>query len=364
MLNPTKRTILINVLGHLAGWVFFFSLIIGFISRSPNNEATILSKTLSASFLIFSSVFLFLFYLNYFVLIPQLYLRKKYLLYFFVMIVFFAGVYYLKPFDRLISMNPPPNEQPFREKREMGPPPQEQDKKPPHNRDINSIILFITVWSMSTAIPIIRQWRIAEKKAIEAEAEKANAELSFLKSQINPHFLFNTLNNIYSMAVTKNDNTAPSIMKLSNIMRYVTDEIGENYVPLESEVQCVKDYIDLQRLRLGKKTNVILEVKDDTKDEKIAPLLLMTFVENAFKYGISNHETSDIVIKISSEGNHIMFFCQNKVFDTKRNAERTGIGIKNARQRLQHLYPEKHILGIETENGLFTVRLTIETNFA
>ena len=91
--------------------------------------------------------------------------------------------------------------------------------------DITSIIFFITVWSLSTAIPVIRQWRLTRKECWKAEADRANAELSFLKSQVNPHFLFNTLNNIYSMAVTKNENTAPSIMKLSNIMRYVTDEV-------------------------------------------------------------------------------------------------------------------------------------------
>jgi LytS/YehU family sensor histidine kinase len=226
--------------------------------------------------------------------------------------------------------------------------------------DITSIILFITVWSFSTALCIIRQWRVTEQRALQAETDKVNAELSFLKSQVNPHFLFNTLNNIYSLAITNNENTASSIMKLSNIMRYVTDEAGQDFVPLEAEVECMKNYIDLQRMRLVATMNVSLSVKGNTIDKKIAPLLLMTFVENVFKYGISSHEPSDIVIKLSADEHNITFFCQNKLFETKRNMERTGIGIPNARKRLLHLYPNKHFLDIDEGNGMFTVQLTLQ----
>jgi LytS/YehU family sensor histidine kinase len=193
-----------------------------------------------------------------------------------------------------------------------------------------------------------------------AEAERANAELSFLKAQVNPHFLFNTLNNIYSLAVTGNENTGPSIMRLSNIMRYVTDEAGQDFVLMDSEVECMKDYIDLQKMRLGEKMNVEVSITGNTIDKKIAPLILMTFVENVFKYGISSHEASVIIIKLSANGDHISFFCQNKLFEIKRNTERTGIGINNARQRLQHLYPNRHFLDINTDNGLFTVQLTLQ----
>ncbi|HPG10257.1 MAG TPA: sensor histidine kinase [Chitinophagaceae bacterium] len=361
MLNPSTKSKLINLLSHLAGWIIFFSLIIGFISRSPGNDSFVISKIFSPPFLIFSFTFLSLFYLNYFILIPQLYLKKKYLVYIISILAFFILVYYVQPFDRLMTMNPPVNRQHFTEEREMRPPPPGQQGGKPRNRDINSIILFVTVWSMSTAIPIIRQWRLAEKKALEAEAEKVSAELSFLKSQINPHFLFNTLNNIYSMALTKNENTAPSIMKLSNIMRYVTDDAAEDFVLLESEIDCIKDYIDLQRLRSGKKTNVILELNNNVKEAKIPPLILMTFVENAFKYGISNHEASEIVMRISSGNNVISFFCQNKLFESKKNIERNGIGISNAKRRLQHLYPDKYSLEIARDNGLFTVELRLQT---
>ncbi|MEQ1677829.1 MAG: histidine kinase [Chitinophagaceae bacterium] len=353
------RTKLISTLGHLAGWLFFFSLIVGFLSNSPEAGSSIFSKLLAPQFLIFYFVFLFLFYFNYFILIPQLYLKKKYLLYFLIICSLFVAVFFIKPFDGLMFLNPPPGQAPRMERVGNRPPP------PPNNgqhkrMDINSIILFVTIWSLSTAIPVIRQWRLTEQRAIQAEADKANAELSFLKSQVNPHFLFNTLNNIYSLAVTKSENTAPSIMKLSNIMRYVTDEIHEDFVPLDSEIECMKDFIDLQRMRLGEKMNVSLSITGDTADKKIVPLILMTFTENVFKYGISSHEPSAIIIKLSADEHNITFFCQNKLFETKRNTERTGIGIPNAKQRLQHLYPNKHFLDISAEKGLFTVQLTLQ----
>lgn len=345
------RTKLITIGSHLAGWLFFFSLVIGFMANGPSG-GRVWDKIFLQPFLVFYTVFLFVFYFNTAILIPQLYLKRHYLLYFFSIVVLFAAVYFIRPFDGLMHLNPPPEN--------MGSMPGPGKYTPRRRTDITSIILFITVWSLSTAICIIRQWRLTEKRAMQAETDRANAELSFLKAQVNPHFLFNTLNNIYSMAMTRNENTAPSIMKLSNIMRYVTDEVRHNYVPLDSEIECMKDYIDLQKMRLGGKMNVHVSVSGITIDKQIAPLILMTFIENVFKYGISSHEPSDITIELSTDEHNITFFCQNKLFETKRNTESTGIGIPNARQRLLHLYPNKHFLDINTENGLFTVQLTLQ----
>ncbi len=367
------RPRIINIISHVAGWIIFFSLIIGFLSNNPQNRESIFSKLFAAPFIIFYFTFLFIFYINYFVLIPFLYLKKQYAIYFLIIVILFTAVYFIKPFDRLISMSPPPGQR--SEMMNWPPPPNgfESSERPGNRmppprfknehsgrKDINSIILFIMVWSLSTAICIIRQWRLTEKRALQAETDKANAELSFLKSQVNPHFLFNTLNNIYSLAVTNNENTAPSIMKLSNIMRYLTDEAGENYVSLDSEIACIRDYIDLQKMRLGKNTKVDFSVSGNTVDKKIPPLILMTFIENVFKYGVSNHEASDIIIKLAADDHNMTFFCQNKLFDSKRSIERTGIGIFNAQQRLKHLYPDKHFLDISKKNGLFTVQLTLQ----
>jgi two-component system, LytTR family, sensor kinase len=362
----------ITIIAHVAGWLLFFSLFVGFVTNFWGNT-DIVAKIFSSEFLLFYFVFLFLFYFNVYVLIPKLYLKKKYLVYFSIILALFVAVYFLKPFDRLMVASRPPHERvdmsPLRDLRRDQPPGQrpnarEFQRRPPVRTDITSLILFVTVWSLSTALCIIKQWRLTEQRATKAEADKANAELSFLKAQINPHFLFNTLNNIYSLAVTNNENTAASIMKLSNIMRYVTDDIGEDFVPLESEIQCMTDYIDLQRMRLGKTMNVDLFISGPVADKKIAPLILMTFVENVFKYGISNHEPAAITIKLTVEGNQINFYCLNKLFDTKRNVDRTGsgIGITNTRQRLQHLYPGRHSLSIDSSNGYYTVQLILDTN--
>jgi hypothetical protein len=351
------------VIPHVAGWIFFFSLVLGFLYHSPAIENP-LSIVFSWAFFVFGIVYLFLFYFNTYVLIPRLYIPRQYLVYAIIIIVLFIAVVFIKPFDGLMSqfnrpehgaMGPSPDDfEPG-----IAPPPRENRGMPKHT-DIVSIILFITVWSLSTAICIIRQWKNTEKRAIQAEADKANAELSFLKAQINPHFLFNTLNNIYSLAVTKNENTADSILKLSNIMRYVTDDVRDDFVSLDNEVECVRDYIDLQRLRLGKKMNIDFSVTGKTENKKIAPLILMTFIENVFKYGISSHEPSDIMIRITAEDPTISFFCRNKLFEVKRNPGRMGIGIANSRQRLQHLYPDKYFLDIKAENGFYTVHLTLQ----
>jgi LytS/YehU family sensor histidine kinase len=226
--------------------------------------------------------------------------------------------------------------------------------------DVVSIFLFIMILALSMAVQITHRWRVTEQRAARAEADKANAELSFLKAQINPHFLFNTLNNIYSLAITRSEHTADSVMKLSNIMRYVSDDVLQDFVPLRHETDCIRDYIDLQRLRLGRKTQVAFTVPEKLNDHPIAPLLLITFVENAFKYGTSNHEESLISIELQTGEEVIRFNCRNKVFGTRRPAERTGIGIANTKQRLDHLYPGKYILDITNDGEFFNVLLVLQ----
>jgi LytS/YehU family sensor histidine kinase len=214
--------------------------------------------------------------------------------------------------------------------------------------------------ALSMAIRISRQLQVTEQRVARAEADKANAELSFLKAQVNPHFLFNTLNNIYTLAITNNEHTGESILKLSDIMRYITDDIAADFVSLEREVECMTNYIDLQRLRLGK--NVFLEytVTGNLGNRKIAPLILMTFVENVFKYGISNHEASPLTIRLFCENRTISFFSENRIFSPGRAGERPGTGIRNARQRLEYLYPQKYFLSITNDNGLYTVDLSMQ----
>src|SRR2546423_7788307 len=344
----------IKIILHITGWLLFFGLMIAFTASSPGG-GDVLHHLLSFQYLLFYSVYLFVFYFNSGFLIPRFYLQQEYFYYFLIVGVLFLGVYFLQPFDHLLSNRPqgfgrPENFQPG----EIPPAPRGR------HIDIVSIILFIMAWSVSTALQIIRQWRSTEERAARAETDKAQAELSFLKAQINPHFLFNTLNNIYSLAVAKSEKTGASIMKLSNIMRYVTDEVTQDFVPLLDEVNCASDYIDLQRMRLSNKVYVDFSVTGNLEGKKIAPLILMTFIENVFKYGISNHEQSTIAIRLFAEERSITFLCQNKLFETQRKAERMGIGLANTRQRLEHLYPGKYFLNISSEKGFYTVQLTVQ----
>jgi LytS/YehU family sensor histidine kinase len=289
-------------------------------------------------------------------------------LYFGIAVVLLIGIYSLRPFDALHVMDrgmsgqrPPPDEMFDRGDRfpgpDRGPGPRGGRGKPAV--DIVSIVLFITTWSTGMAITLMHEWRKTQQKAARAEADKAQAELSFLKAQINPHFLFNTLNNIYSLAVTKNEHTAKAIMKLSNIMRYVTDDVTQTEVPLQSEVNCIADYIDLQKLRLGEGAEVNFMTEGNFENKYIGPLLLMTFVENVFKYGISAHEPSPITVEISADDKSITLYCRNKIFPQRTSTERKGIGIENTKQRLKHLYPEKYDLKIEQDEGYYKVTLTI-----
>jgi LytS/YehU family sensor histidine kinase len=225
-----------------------------------------------------------------------------------------------------------------------------------------STAVFFLVFTVSTCIKVIQQWLGAEQKKKEIETEKLNTELSFLKSQINPHFLFNTLNNIYSLAVAKSDATAGAVLKLSAIMRYVITDTKHHLVALEKEIQFIQHYIDLQKVRLTDKMEVVFTVTGEVGSKQIAPLIFIPFVENAFKYGISTKENSKILIEIKAGDKEVILSVDNAIVTQQKDTgENTGIGIKNSKRRLELLYPDKHDLQVIKENGHFTVNLTITT---
>lgn len=370
---------------QIAGWIFFFSLPLVFMYNQHNNE-DVVSVVFTFNYWIFCGTFLLLFYLLKEVLLPQLYVKGRFVFYFISVFVLFIGVYVLKPFDRLMSdrqnnrrpadkhmpsdfKGAPPGDfsGPGRDRPKPPPGDFRLDRQPmPFEKtkgwlafDIVSVFLFIMIVALTMAIEINKQLHLTQKKAIKAEADRAEAELSFLKAQINPHFLYNTLNNIYTLAITGNPNTAESIMKLSNIMRYITDDTKEEFVALQDELDCISDFIGLQELRLGEKNPVTYKVTGKVKHQKIAPLILMTFVENAFKYGVSKQKKSRIHIEVMIGEIEFKFYAQNANYAKQAEADRTGIGIENTRQRLQYLYPGKHELDIEASETLFTVNLKL-----
>jgi sensor histidine kinase YesM len=218
------------------------------------------------------------------------------------------------------------------------------------------------VLSFGTCIAVTQRWLSSEQNKKETENEKLNTELSFLKSQINPHFFFNTLNNIYSLAIVKSEQTAPAVMKLSSIMRYILSETEKDFVPLNNEIDFTKNYIELQQMRLTDKVTVVFNTSGVTDDLQIAPLLFIPFVENAFKYGVSTKEATTIDIQIHATNNQIEFNATNTVAtNVSTHLDSTGIGINNAKRRLALLYPGSYQLNISNQDNTYQVSLKINS---
>jgi two-component system LytT family sensor kinase len=367
---------------HVIGWLLFIVLPLTIMSREL--DVNIIASILQSGwFWLFVLMYLFVFYGNIFIFIPKLFLRGKYIAYSGLFLAGIMLVFYLQPFENLIfkRFHKPNFQHSPREAEHLPKPPQPFETKPGELRerppragepkisdspaiDFVSLILFIVVWTVALATKLSEQWRLSEKRIILSEADKAQAELAFFKAQINPHFLFNTLNNLYSLAIAKSDHTAEGILQLSQLMRYITEEATANFVDLEDEVRSLGNYIDLQKLRLNAKTTVSFLVEGNTSGRRIAPLVFMTFVENAFKYGISNRHDNRIDIKIKVEEKSIYFSCQNQIFDRNTELEREGIGIINTRKRLDFLYPDMYDLKITDVDNRFEVGLSLRSDVA
>jgi sensor histidine kinase YesM len=199
-------------------------------------------------------------------------------------------------------------------------------------------------------------------RLLESEQAKHAAEINSLKEQINPHFLFNTLNSIYALAIPdQSATTANAILKLSGMMRYIVTETSSTFVALQKELSYVKDYIDLQRLRLDKRIKLSFEITGSVGDQVIAPLTLIPFIENAFKHGVNPDEYSRINILVEVQETELTLTVENnKVTTTLSSHEHSGKGIANTRSRLQLLYPSRHLLILKEDENHFHVQLTIQ----
>lgn len=197
----------------------------------------------------------------------------------------------------------------------------------------------------------------AEKEKQNLLQQKNEAEMSLLKSQINPHFIFNTLNNIYSLVNQKSDKSLMAIEKLGDLLRYSGKEIAQEKTALKNEISYIESLIDLESLRLTHPENVVFEKKISDENLEIAPMLLIPFVENAFKHG--DLKNDKFLIKIKNEGNKLILNQKNKIASSNKD-QSTGIGIENVRKRLDILYPEKHRLKIDNDGEFYSVNLEID----
>lgn len=220
------------------------------------------------------------------------------------------------------------------------------------------VSIFMIYLVLTTLIKLSKSWYTLQ----QVEKEKLSLELSSLKTQINPHFLFNSLNSIYSQALAKSDQTSETVLELSNLLRYMLYEVEEEKVPLIKEVEMLENYIELQKLRLEEDSRVGFTLEGDLNGKMIAPLLLFPLVENAFKHGMkddSDQAFIDIQLTINTG---VFFSVRNKLgqVDDMEKRKYGGIGLENVKRRLELIYPNSHKLEILKSSTEFQVKLTLK----
>ena len=228
------------------------------------------------------------------------------------------------------------------------------------------VITFV-VGLLSTLVKIIFDWWQHIKEKQELQTQTMQSELRFLKSQINPHFLFNTLNNLYALTLKKSDKAPEIVIKLSEMMRYMLYECNEKKVLLSKEINYIRNYLDLEELRQGKNIKINFDVEGNVNEQRIAPLMFIPFLENSFKHGLNNHISEGFVnIKLAVEDQMVYFFIENsKPAHTPApnpNRKSGGIGLVNVKRRLNILYPENYDLEISNNPKSYAVTLNITLN--
>ena len=226
------------------------------------------------------------------------------------------------------------------------------------------LLAFLVIEGISIAYFFLNAWAKSELIQTQLQANQLSTEIKFLKSQINPHFLFNTLNNLFSMAQDKgNDELADGISKLSGMMRYMLYDSNEESVPLSKEILYLEECITLNKLRYADEEVIItFDHAGQIADISIAPMLFIPFVENAFKHGVAIGQRAAIQIAIAVSGKKLNFSCVNTDHSIIRKMEMeiSGIGLENVKRRLELVYPGKHRLIIDKEDGKFMVNLEID----
>ena len=217
------------------------------------------------------------------------------------------------------------------------------------------------IFGLFLSLKTLKGWHLEQLKSETLSKENANAELQLLKAQVHPHFLFNTLNNIYSFSLNGSPQAGLLVKKLSGMLSYMIHECEEKLVPLEKELKLIEDYMGLEKVRYGKRLNMQVEIHGDFENKFIAPLLMVPFVENSFKHGTSQMlQHPWIKLEITIVKDQLFFKLSNsKPSLFHANKQNNGIGLINVKKRLQLLYPGKHQLDISETEDMFTVNMQI-----
>jgi sensor histidine kinase YesM len=325
---------------HLVIWAFIFLL--PFIFSSENQTA---KNAEEIAFRNLNTVTIFLwmglFYLNASLLIPFFIYRKRYFVYILSLLFLFVVIMLLH--GALFGPLVPGHQFNF------------------FRSSAHNLIPFLFTITVSATYKFLLDKIKSDAAASERQKENLKAELSFLRSQISPHFLFNVLNNIVAMVRMKNEELEPTVIKLSSLLQYMLYETDEDKVLLKNEVEYLRSYIDLQQMRFSSKLNVKLQFDIKEEWQAIEPMLLIPFVENAFKHGNGLLKNPEIQICLKVENNLLDFHVNNKYTGTATSKDKTaGIGLANVKRRLELLYANKHSLKIEKQSDWFKVSLQIK----
>jgi two-component system LytT family sensor kinase len=280
-----------------------------------------------------------LFYFNAYFLYPRLLTKKRWPLYIISIVAIVQASYYLKIF--FLRLNP-------------------DFKLTPENGRIIFFSLIPFVVS-SILFRLISDRIRFEKMEKEARAQRLEAELKFFRSQISPHFLFNMLTNMVSLARKKSDLLEPLLIKLSDLLRYMLFDSGEAKIPVGKEIEQLENYIALQQLRFGEDVKMESTIKNDCPECMIEPMLLIPFIENAYKHGVGMVKDPYINMSIVAKKNELVFFAANNYYPANLTKDKnSGIGLVNVKNRLKLLYPGKSELIVKDEAGIFCVHLKLD----
>ena len=337
-----------QILLHVAIWAVF----ICFSLMQPRNQ----SQDIFSRLMLISIGNIALFYINYSYLVTHYLLKKKtrlYVLFVFILVILSTLLFnaYAPDFKPNLNFNPNPNFKPFPENR---PEPFFKIKL------IGPFIFNVLLVATGTALRVYGEWNRNERKKKEIEVQKSSTELHFLKHQLSPHFLFNSLNSIYSLTTKKSNDAPEAVITLSELMRYMLYETNNEFVSLNKELEYIQNYLKLQRLRIANNKDVTLNIHGNISNQKIRPLLFISFIENAFKYGTDYKGHTEVKIEINVDKDQIQFKCVNIMGVRKADKDSSGIGLQNTKERLELLYPNKHKLVVEEKDSRFIVNLMLK----
>ncbi len=349
-LNLHSRKTWNSIFIHLAVWCILFILPLIFFDRVNEMNNTERFKLLRICMQPICIAFVF--YINYFFLIDKTLFRQKISRYIFCNLFWVVLCCFIIYIVNYFIGDPPPG--PFHE--HIGP----RSLIPILWQDA---IMLTLVVGLSVAIKITKKWVSIEKKRQQLEQERIESELKNLKNQLNPHFLFNTLNNIYSLIAISPEQAQNSVLELSKLLRYMLYENTQSHVPIEKELDFNHNYIELMRLRLARHVQVEVNIPDQVcHGRKIAPFLFISLIENAFKHGTSATENSFVKINIKEpESGIVACYIENSYFPkTESDKSGSGIGLKNLTRQLDLLYPEKYSLKSEYDSKSYRTHLVID----